>query len=65
MLTLDPDKFLLALRCLKAALAINKDHPKVPEQAAALRKALDGSLGSLAPKAKEVIESELSTVPGA
>jgi peptide alpha-N-acetyltransferase len=60
-----PDKYLLALRCLKAALAINKDHPKVSDQAARLRKALDGAVGSLAPKVKEVIESELSTVPGA
>jgi peptide alpha-N-acetyltransferase len=55
----------LALRCLKAALALNKDHPKVLEQAAALRKALDGSLASLPPKVKEVIESELAAVPGA
>ncbi|KAL2176997.1 NMDA receptor-regulated protein 1-domain-containing protein [Thermothelomyces heterothallicus CBS 202.75] len=58
-------KYLLALRCLKAALAINKDHPKILEQAVRLRKALDGAIGSLAPKVKEVIESELAAVPGA
>ncbi|KAK4152061.1 hypothetical protein C8A00DRAFT_44835 [Chaetomidium leptoderma] len=59
------NKYLLALRCLKAALAINKGHPKVLEQATRLRKALGGDLGSLAPKVKEVIESELASVPGA
>ena len=59
------DKYLLALRCLKAALALNKDHPKVLEQATRLRKALGGAMDSLAPKVKEVIESELVAVPGA
>ncbi|KAK4097404.1 N-terminal acetyltransferase A, auxiliary subunit [Parathielavia hyrcaniae] len=59
------NKYLLALRCLKAALSIDKEHPKVLDQAVRLRKALDGTMGSLAPKAKEVIESELSAVPGA
>ena len=59
------DKYLLALRCLKAALAINKEHPKLQDQVARLRKALDGALGSLGPKVKEVVESELSGVPGA
>ncbi|KAK3292065.1 NMDA receptor-regulated protein 1-domain-containing protein [Chaetomium fimeti] len=59
------NKYLLALRCLKASLALDKDHPKVPEQATRLRKALEGAMGSLAPKVKEVIESELAAVPGA
>ncbi|EAQ88423.1 hypothetical protein CHGG_05042 [Chaetomium globosum CBS 148.51] len=59
------NKYLPALRCLKASLALDKDHPKVSEQAARLRKALEGAVDSLAPKAKEVIESELATVPGA
>jgi peptide alpha-N-acetyltransferase len=60
-----PDKYLLALRCLKASLALDKDHPKVSKQATRLRKALEGAIGSLAPKVKEVIESELAAVPGA
>jgi peptide alpha-N-acetyltransferase len=60
-----PDKYLLALRCLKAALAINEKHPKVLEQATELRKALAGAQDSLAPKLKEVIQSELAGVPGA
>lgn len=60
-----PDKYLLALRCLKAALALDKDHPKVVEQAARLRKAVGDSMDSLAPKLKEVIEPELAAVASA
>ncbi|KAK4121620.1 N-terminal acetyltransferase A, auxiliary subunit [Parathielavia appendiculata] len=59
------NKYLLALRCLKAALAIDKEHPKVLDQVVRLREALDSTMDSLAPKVKEVIESELSAVPGA
>ncbi|KAK3306431.1 NMDA receptor-regulated protein 1-domain-containing protein [Chaetomium strumarium] len=59
------NKYLLALRCLKAALAINQEHPKVLEQATKLRKALADAQDSLAPKLKEVFQSELAGVPGA
>ncbi|KAL2267852.1 hypothetical protein VTJ83DRAFT_5129 [Remersonia thermophila] len=58
-------KYLLALRCLKASIALNKDHPKIPDQAARLRREVSGALDSLPPKAKEVIEAELAAVPGA
>ncbi|KAK4188409.1 N-terminal acetyltransferase [Podospora australis] len=58
-------KYLLALRCLKAATALDKDHPKVLEQANKLRKTIDEVLDSLSPKTQEVIKSELATVPGA
>lgn len=59
------EKYLLALRCLKAAAALDKDHPKILEQASKLRKAIDGVLNNLSPKTQEVIRSELATVPGA
>ncbi|AEO67232.1 uncharacterized protein THITE_54031 [Thermothielavioides terrestris NRRL 8126] len=58
-------KYLLALRCLKAAVAIDRGHTRVLEQAARLRKVLDGAMDSLAPKVKGVIETELAEVPGA
>lgn len=50
---------------MKAALALDKDHPKVVEQAARLRKAVGDSMDSLAPKLKEVIEPELAAVASA
>ena len=59
------DKYLLALRCLKAALALDKDHPKVLEQASRLQKAVGGALDSLAPKLKEVMQPELASVAAA
>ncbi|KAL2262079.1 hypothetical protein VTK26DRAFT_2541 [Humicola hyalothermophila] len=59
------NKHLLALRCLKAAVALDKDHPKVLEQASRLQKAIGGAVDSLVPKLKEVIVPELSSVPGA
>ncbi|EGS21299.1 N-terminal acetyltransferase-like protein [Thermochaetoides thermophila DSM 1495] len=58
-------KYLLALRCLKAASAIDKNHPNVLEQAAKLRKIVSSALGSMAPKLREVIQAELVGVPGA
>ncbi|KAL2133128.1 hypothetical protein VTI74DRAFT_2860 [Chaetomium olivicolor] len=59
------NKYLLALRCLKSALAIDKEHHKVLEQAARLRKAVGGALGAMDPKLKEVMEQALADVPGA
>jgi hypothetical protein len=59
------EKYLLALRCLKASIAINMEHPKIVDQASRLRQAVSSALDSLAPKVKEVIEAELATVPGA
>lgn len=53
------------MRCLKAALGLDKNHPKVLEQAARLRRAIAEALDSLSPKLKEVIQPELSGVPGA
>ncbi|KAK4227430.1 NMDA receptor-regulated protein 1-domain-containing protein [Podospora fimiseda] len=56
-------KYLPALRCLKAALALNKDHPKVLEQASKFHKVIANALDSLSPKVQEVIKAELSGVP--
>jgi peptide alpha-N-acetyltransferase len=47
---------------LKAAIALDKDHPKVLEQASRLQKVMGGALDSLTPKLKEVIQPELSDV---
>ncbi|KAH6635719.1 NMDA receptor-regulated protein 1-domain-containing protein [Chaetomium sp. MPI-SDFR-AT-0129] len=58
-------KHFLALRCLKAAIALDESHPRIAEQAARLRTALEGALGSLPTKAKDVIEAELASLPGA
>ncbi|KAK3318039.1 NMDA receptor-regulated protein 1-domain-containing protein [Apodospora peruviana] len=53
-------KYLLALKCLKAALLLDEDHPRVKEQAAQLRSTLDPIFDSLAPKVQEIIKSEFT-----
>ncbi|KAK3361203.1 NMDA receptor-regulated protein 1-domain-containing protein [Lasiosphaeria ovina] len=55
-------KYLLALRCLKAALALDKSNTTVREQAIRLRKTIDPILDSLAPKLQEVFRSELNAI---
>jgi N-alpha-acetyltransferase 15/16, NatA auxiliary subunit len=57
------EKYLLALRCLNAAISLDKDHPRVHEQAIEFRKTLNPILESLPPKVQEVIKSEFSAVP--
>ncbi|KAK4445638.1 N-alpha-acetyltransferase 15, NatA auxiliary subunit [Podospora aff. communis PSN243] len=52
-------KYLLALRCLLAAQAIDKEDARVKEQAARLKETVQPILSSLDPKVKDVIESSL------
>ncbi|KAI0380641.1 N-terminal acetyltransferase A, auxiliary subunit [Hypomontagnella monticulosa] len=51
------EKYLLALRCLNAALAIDADHPTVHEQVIRFRQALNSKATSPAPKVIEVLKS--------
>ncbi|CAK7229787.1 hypothetical protein SEUCBS140593_007364 [Sporothrix eucalyptigena] len=52
-------KYLLALRCLKAATALDPSNSKVQEQTAALRAALkEADVSTLPPKVQEVLAAE-------
>lgn len=53
---------MLALRCLLAGLAIDKDDATVKEQAGRLRTTVTPLLGSVDAKVKEIIESALATI---
>ncbi|KAK3943252.1 N-alpha-acetyltransferase 15, NatA auxiliary subunit [Diplogelasinospora grovesii] len=53
-------KYLLALRCLNAALALDKDHPRVQEQSKTFQEAIGPILDSFAPKVQEIIKSEFT-----
>lgn len=57
------EKYLLALRCLKAALGLDAENPKVHEQAIRLRRALTAELETLPPKTGEVIKAAFTEVP--
>ncbi|KAI1370635.1 N-terminal acetyltransferase A, auxiliary subunit [Hypoxylon crocopeplum] len=54
------EKYLLALRCLNAALAIDADNPTVHEQVVRFRQALNSKIESLPTKAAEVLKSEFT-----
>ncbi|KAL1862701.1 hypothetical protein VTK73DRAFT_6678 [Phialemonium thermophilum] len=56
-------KYLLALRCLNAALALDPEHPALHAQAIALRHALSKELDSLPQKVQEVLKTEFKTIP--
>ncbi|KAI0020512.1 NMDA receptor-regulated protein 1-domain-containing protein [Xylariomycetidae sp. FL0641] len=56
------EKYLLALRCLNAGLAIEPDNPTIHEQAVRLRQALDSKLPSLPSKVGEVLKAEFTTI---
>lgn len=57
------EKYLLALRSLKAALALDASNPKAHEQAIRLRHALNTDLATLPSKVTEVIKVEFTEVP--
>ncbi|KAI2617732.1 N-terminal acetyltransferase A, auxiliary subunit [Hypomontagnella submonticulosa] len=56
------EKYLLALRCLNAALAIDADHPTVHEQVVRFCQILNSKTTSLAPKVVEVLKSGFTAV---
>jgi hypothetical protein len=51
------------LKCLLAAAALNKDHPKVHEQAVRFKLAIDKDLEGVPAKSLEVIKSEFTLLP--
>lgn len=54
---------MLALRCVKAALALDAESPKAHEQAVRLRHALNKDLETLSPKVVEVMNAEFTEIP--
>ncbi|PBP22556.1 tetratricopeptide [Diplocarpon rosae] len=56
-------KYILALKCLLAAAALEKDHSKVHEQSIRFKLAVDADSTSLSPTAKDVIASEFTILP--
>ncbi|KAI0146476.1 tetratricopeptide [Pestalotiopsis sp. NC0098] len=56
------EKYLLALRCLKQALALDSEHPKVHEQLVYFRHILNTKLSSLPAKTQEVIKAEFDVL---
>lgn len=57
------EKYLLALRCLNAALALDAQNPALHAQAVELRHALNSALPSLPPKVQETLNAEFTAVP--
>lgn len=53
----------MALGCLKAVLALDRDNARAHEQAVRLRQALDKEAGTLSPKVSEVIKAEFTEIP--
>lgn len=60
---LETEKYLLALGCLKAVLALDKENAKAHEQAVRLRQALDKEASTLPPRVAEVIKAEFTEIP--
>lgn len=52
------EKYVLALRCLNSAIALDAWHPKVHERVVEFKSGLDVSSDALPAKVKEVIDSE-------
>ena len=57
------EKYLLALRCLNAALKLNQDHPRLHEQAVQFQHVVGPILSSLPPKVQEIIKLEFTIIP--
>ncbi|KAH6646275.1 tetratricopeptide [Truncatella angustata] len=56
------EKYILALKCLKNAIALDSNHPQVHEQLVHFRHLLNTKLDSLPAKAQEVIKAEFDTL---
>lgn len=53
----------MALKCLLAAAALDKEHSKVHEQIIRFKLAIDNNKETLSPQAAEVIKSEFNLLP--
>ncbi|KAL7628416.1 hypothetical protein AAE478_002619 [Parahypoxylon ruwenzoriense] len=56
------EKYLLALRCLNSALAIDASNPTIHEQVVRFRQILNSKVDSLPSKVAEVLKSEFTTI---
>ncbi|KAI2610518.1 N-terminal acetyltransferase A, auxiliary subunit [Hypoxylon sp. NC1633] len=56
------EKYLLALRCLNAALALDAENPTVHEQVVRFRQALNSKISSLPDKVADVLKSGFTAV---
>jgi hypothetical protein len=63
MLIKSVEKYLLALKCLLAATALDKDHSKVHEQTIRFKLAIDEDIETLPPKSAEIIKLEFNLLP--
>ena len=63
MLIIKTEKYLLALKCLLAAAALDKEHPKVHEQTIRFKLAIDEDSETLPPQSAEIIASEFTLLP--
>jgi hypothetical protein len=57
------EKYLLALKCLLAAAALDKEHSKVHEQIVRFKLAIDKDVEGVPAKSAEVIKSEFTLLP--
>ena len=57
------EKYLLALKCLLATAALDKEHSKVHEQTIRFKLAIDKDLEGVPAKSAEVIKSEFKLLP--
>lgn len=57
------EKYLLALKCLLAAAALDKTHPKVHEHIVRFQLVLTQDSETLSPTAKSIIDSEFTLLP--
>jgi peptide alpha-N-acetyltransferase len=57
------EKYLLALKCLLAAWALDKEHSKVHEQVVRFKLAIDQDNETLAPQSAQIIKSEFTLLP--
>jgi N-alpha-acetyltransferase 15/16, NatA auxiliary subunit len=57
------EKYLLALKCLLAAWALDKEHSKVHEQLIRFKQAIDQDAETLAPQTAQIIKSEFTLLP--
>ena len=57
------EKYLLALKCLLAAWALDKEHSKVHGQLIRFKLAIDENSEALAPKTAAIIKSEFTLLP--